>query len=198
MMAPASRRGASEAEGLRRLRVAERRRLSRLLHDEAGPALCAAGLAAEMLRGTIPEPTREQQELLGRLERALDAAVETVRLLSQEASPDLAARRGVAGALETLARAFGAGLRIEGAPPDLPAEGAAALCELVRDALLAAGGGEAEITLSAGCARMRAAGLADAGVLAALEAAARAAGLRFLSQASPEAVIIEIHPGGTR
>lgn len=92
MMARASRRAAIEAEGLRRIRLAERRRLSRILHDEAGPALCAAGLAAEMLRETLAEPSAAQQELLEKLGRALASAVDTVRQLSQEASPELAVR----------------------------------------------------------------------------------------------------------
>lgn len=197
MMAQASRRGASEAEGLQRIRLAERRRLSRILHDEVGPALCAAGLAAEMLRETLPEPTATQQELIGKLGRALESAVETVRLLSQEASPDLAARRSLRGALELLARACGAALRIEGEPPLEPAQ-AAALCEMVRDALLAAGGGAAGVELTPERARIRAAGLGDAGLLAALEKAASNAGFGFLAQPATDVVIIEIPCGGRR
>lgn len=197
MMAQASRRGASEAQGLRRIRLAERRRLSRILHDEVGPALCAAGLAAEMLREALAAEAAAQQELLGRLGRALESAVETVRLLSQEASPDLAARRGLRGALELLARAWGAALRIEGEPQLEPAE-AGALCEMVRDALLAAGDRAAEVVLTPERARIRAAGLGDAGVLAALESAARSAGFGLLAQPATEAVIIEIPSGGRR
>lgn len=200
MMAPAARRGASEAEGLRRIRLAERRRLSRILHDSTGPALCAAGLAAEMLRETLSTPAAAQQELLERLGRALESAVETVRLLSQEVSPELAARRGLAGALELLARAYGAGLRIESAPPGLPPGAAAALCELVRDALLAAAeaGPAAEITLREEALSLRLAGVQDADVLAALESAARAAGFGFSAQAGPETAIIEIRTGERR
>jgi signal transduction histidine kinase len=197
MMAPASRRGVSEAEGLRRIRLAERRRLSRILHDEVGPALCAAGLAAEMLRETLPSPAAAQLELLDRLGRALESAVETVRLLSHEASPELAGRRGLSGALELLARACGAALRIESEPQLAPAE-AAALCELVRDALVGAESSPAEIVLTARGVRIRAAGLGDAGLLAALEPAARGAGFAILAQPAAEAVIIEIPCGGTR
>lgn len=197
MMAPASRRGAGEADGLRRIRMAERRRLSRILHDEVGPALCAAGLAAEMLRESLPAPAASQQEMLERLGRALESAVRTVRLLSQEASPDLAARRGLGGALELLAEACGAALRIESEPQLAPAE-AAALCELVRDALLAAGGGAAEIELTARSAAIRAAGVAEAGIIAALEKEARRAGFAFLAQPAADAVIIEFPSGGRR
>lgn len=197
MMAPASRRGASEADGLRRIRLAERRRLHRILHDEVGPALCAAGLAAEMLRESLPTPAATQQEMLDRLGRALESAVRTVRLLSQEASPELAARHGLRGALELLARVCGAALRMEAEPHLAPAE-AAALCELVRDALLAAGDGAAEVELTARSARIRAAGVAEAGLAAALQSAARRAGFSFLAQPAAEAVIIEFPSGGRR
>ncbi|MGC8883440.1 MAG: histidine kinase [Bryobacteraceae bacterium] len=200
MMAPAARRGASEAEGLRRIRLAGRRRLSRILHDEAGPSLCSAGLAAELLRGTISALSPEQEQLFARLQGALDSAMETVRLLSQEASPDLADRRGLAGALETLARAFHARLEIEAEPPRLAPVAAAALCECLRDALLAAAeaGGAAEVTLSVGELRVRAAGLDDIHVLTALEATLRAAEPDFAIHAGPEGAIIRFPAGRNR
>lgn len=195
MMAPARTRGVTAAEGLRRIRLAERRRLSRLLHDEAGPALCAAGLAAELLRGTLGELSKEQEELFERLGGALDGAVEMVRRLSQEASPELAERRGLEGALRLLAEVYGARLRIGAEPEAAGREGA--LCELVRDALLAAEGG-VEIGLEGPRLEFRAASFGDAAVREALAAAAREAGFGFSVRRSKGTVIIEIQTGGKR
>lgn len=191
MMARPARCGASEAEGLRRLRGIERRRLSRALHDQAAPLLCSAGLLAELLRGTIPSPTPQQEQILADLLRALESAVEHVRQLSHEAAPDLGSRRSLADALDLLARAYGAD-RPAGTAPELPAVSAQALCELVRDALLAceAGSGSARIHASPAGIRIEAACEADEDVLCALETGARNAGLDFTLQRAAGATTI--------
>lgn len=190
MMARPARCGASEAEGLRQIREAERRRLSRALHDQAGPSLCSVGLLAELLYGAIPEPAPQQQQLFERLRSALESAVDHIRILGQEASPDLADRRGLEGALAVLARAHGAELRIEQLP-QLSADSARALSELVRDALLACEGAHGAacilaarrgIRIETGCAP-------EEGVLCALEQAAAGAGFGFSFEAAPVAAL---------
>ncbi|MEJ5366744.1 MAG: histidine kinase [Bryobacteraceae bacterium] len=188
MMARPARCGASEAEGLRRIREAERRRLSRALHDQAGPSLCSAGLLAELLYGAIPDPAPQQQELFARLRSALESAVDQIRLLSQEASPDLAARRGLEGALAVLAQAHHAQLFIEELPA-LPAGAACALCELTRDALLACGGapGAARIHASRRGIRIEPGGDPGEDAVCVLEQAACAAGFGFAFNPAPAA-----------
>ncbi len=193
MMARPAHCGASGAEGLRRIREIERRRLSRALHDQAGPLLCSAGLLAEMLYGAIPSPSPQQEELFSRLRNALESAVESVRLLSQESSPDLAGRRGLEGALATLAQAYGAELHIETLPGP-PERLSRSLCELVRDALLVcdAAQGPARIHLTRGGVRVEAGCEADEAITGALEAAALEAGFGFSFRQVPAAVF-EFH-----
>lgn len=188
MMARSARCGASEAEGLRRIREIERRRLSRALHDEAGPLLCSAGLAAELLYSAIPAPSPQQEELFTKLRSTLESVVGGIRLLSQEAAPDLAERHGLQGALATLAQAHGAELRMD-ALPQLPPGRAHALCELVRDALLACGPGPGRprIHTTHQGVRIESASAAGDAVAGALRQAARAAGFGFSSRGSPAA-----------
>lgn len=191
-MAVAARPGVSEAAALRRLREAERRRLSRLLHDEAGPALCAAGLTAELLRSTLAAPTAQQEQLFEKLSQALEAAVKTVRLLSQEADPHLAQRRGLEGGLRLLAEALGAEWTAAASLAPVAASIAAAACELVRDTLLALGGSGARLAVFANTIRIEATVDVDLEMESALRAAARAAGLGWLRRKEAQRSIIEI------
>lgn len=177
-MAAQARSGVSDAGFARRLREAERRRLSRLLHDEAGPALCSAGLTAELLRGTLAAITPRQEELFAKLAGALESAVESVRLLSQECAPGLASRRGLEDALRLLAKAHRAGIAFASAPRRLPDSKAEALCELVRDALLALEGAPRRITVLPELIRIEAPPQADPAIARALRGAARNAGFR--------------------
>lgn len=196
-MATAAQSGAGAAEGLARIRAAERERLSRRLHDRLGPLLCSAGLLAGSLRGASAASAQPCGDLIAKLERALEEAVEEVRLLSQESAPGLASRRGLPGALELLARAHQAELRIEAGPASMPAPRADALCELVRDALIVSRR-PAQIDLAGGALRIRTAPAPDAAVALALEAAARAAGFGFTLHAEPDAATIEIPLGEIR
>lgn len=193
-MAAAARSGAKEPSAVQRLRDAERSRLSRLLHDETGPLLCAAGLTAELLRGTLPGVTPQQEELFAKLSGALESAVRSVRLLSQEAAPGLAARRGLEGALRLLAEGYCAELQIASTLRPLPPSRAEALCELVRDALLATEGGgrPARIAALADRIRVETARPLDPGIERALRRAARASGLRVRRRAAAEGAIMEI------
>ncbi len=193
-MAAAARSSASETPAVQRLRDAERRRLSRLLHDETGPLLCAAGLTAELLRGTLDAVTPQQEELFAKLSGALESAVRQVRLLSQEAAPGLAARRGVEGALRLLAEAYGAELQAASKPAPWASSQAEALCELVRDVLLATEGGgrPTEIALLADRIRIETARPMDPGIESALRGAARATGITIRRRTAAEGTVIEL------
>ena len=79
-----------------------RRRVSAILHDHAGPALCAAGLHLELLAqaGTAEERAGHAANLRAALEQSL----ETVRALMTENDPRLLERGGFDGAMTALAR----------------------------------------------------------------------------------------------
>lgn len=126
------------AEGLETIRRAAQARLSRRLHDEIGPALCAAGLMAGLVRSSAPGLSAEALAGLDKLEQALEAAVSAVRLLSYTAAPDLVQRAGLAGALEQVARAWGASFHPAGPPAAAGARQAEGICRIVQDVLLAA------------------------------------------------------------
>ena len=196
-MATAAQSGAGAAEGLARIRTAERERLSRRLHDRLGPLLCSAGLLTGMIRSAPAGSAPQGEDLIAKLERALEEAVEEVRLLSQEAAPGLASRRGLRGALELLARVHQAELRMEAGPASMPAPRADALCELARDALIVSPR-PARIELADGALRIRTAPDLDPAVARALEASARAAGFGFTLQPAPDAATIEIPLGEIR
>jgi hypothetical protein len=191
MMAAAARPRPGESGALRRLREAERRRLSRALHDETGPLLCAAGLTAGLLRNTPGAATPQQEELFAKLSAALEAAVASVRRLSQEAAPGLAARHGIEGALRLLAEAHGAELCVM-SPPRLPPAPGEALCELVRDVLLVQDRGPARITADAHGVRIEAPQPVDQEMEDLFLASACDAGLEFSQRMEAEAAIIEL------
>jgi len=191
-MATAARSIPGDARAARRMREAERRRLSRALHDEAGPLLCAAGMAAELLRGTLEAATPQQEELFAKLSRALEQAVSAVRLLSQEAAPGLASRRGLEGALRLLAEAYGAELQVAGLPQTLPPAQADALCEAARDILLALENCSARITVLPRGVRIDARQPIDAEAESLLRGFAGEAGLTLTQQRGKETARVEI------
>ncbi len=59
------------------------RRAGKLLHDEIGPLLSAAGLKLQLLRMDFPETLENVREVTA----ALDEAIDRVRALSKELSP---------------------------------------------------------------------------------------------------------------
>jgi signal transduction histidine kinase len=191
-MATAARSIPGDVRAARRMREAERRRLSQALHDETGPLLCAAGMAAELLRGTLEAATPQQEELFAKLSRALEQAVSAVRRLSQEAAPGLASRRGLEGALRLLAEAYGAGLQIAGLPQTLAPARADALCEAVRDILLALEDSSARITVLPRGVLIEARQPIDAETESLLRSAAGEAGLTFTQQRGKETARMEI------
>jgi len=191
-MATAARSIPGDVRAARRMREAERRRLSRALHDETGPLLCAAGMAAELLRGTLETATPQQEELFAKLSRALEQAVSAVRRLSQEAAPGLASRRGLEGALRLLAEAYGAELQVLGLPQAVPPARADALCEAVRDILLALENCSPRITVLPQGVLVEAPQSIDAEAESLLRGAAGEAGLTFTQQRNEETARMEI------
>ncbi len=83
--------------------AAVRRRVSRVLHDDVGPSLCAAGLHLDLLTagGAQGESLRESAE---GLRAALDAALGAIHSLLAENDMQLFARGGLDGGLTVLAR----------------------------------------------------------------------------------------------
>jgi signal transduction histidine kinase len=72
----------------------------RLLHDEAGPLLSAAGFKLEILKLDHPAVARDLGEVLD----LLDKAMEHIRKVSQQLNPSPAARSGLKQALLGLVR----------------------------------------------------------------------------------------------
>lgn len=62
--------------------TAQSLRAARLLHDEIGPLLSAAGLRLQLIRMDFPETAK----LVGETTSVLDQAIDAVRALSRELS----------------------------------------------------------------------------------------------------------------
>jgi glucose-6-phosphate-specific signal transduction histidine kinase len=90
-------------EHAERARRRELERASRILHDDVGQSLTAAGLELDLLALEHPQLA----EPIGSLRARLEAAFQSVRRLSYDLSPDLVLRIGLADALEGLARRAG-------------------------------------------------------------------------------------------
>jgi len=118
----------------------ERTRIVRLLHDEVGQALSAAGLQLDVARMDL---AGQAPQIAGRIERSqklLEEAVERVRRLSQKLNVGMAERAGLGFALERLAEQargrFAGELRVELEPAiPLPGEAAGGLYRIAECAL---------------------------------------------------------------
>ncbi|MCC7237700.1 MAG: hypothetical protein IT163_20500 [Bryobacterales bacterium] len=91
------------------VRARERGEMARLLHDDTGGKLTAAGIELTLLRMDAPP---EWASRLDALEQALEAAFASVRGASLLTAPDLAERISLADALARMAEA--AGRRFDG------------------------------------------------------------------------------------
>ncbi|HEY3440006.1 MAG TPA: histidine kinase [Paludibaculum sp.] len=136
------------AQGLEALRHAERAKVSGVLHDDAGPCLCSAGLVLGLLRGEAERLSPEGREWLEMLQTALENALESIRLLNYQTNPALAGRCGLRAALEFLTGgsevAFDSS---NGTPAWTPAQDETA-CRIVRDIILAIPEGIARLETS--------------------------------------------------
>jgi len=131
--------------GLHSLRRNGRASVSRVLHDEIGPALCSAGLVMGLLRSEAGRLPPEGSEWLAMLQAAMETAMESARLLSYRTDPALASRCGFCTALEYLTR--GSKVTFDGSQggPKWTAEQNDAACGIVRDILLAIPGQTAHL-----------------------------------------------------
>ena len=78
--------------------VAAQRRAGRVLHDDIGPLLSAAGLHLQLLRLDFPDAAGRVREVMD----ALDDAMERTRALSQDLNPSPVYRAGFKNALAAL------------------------------------------------------------------------------------------------
>jgi signal transduction histidine kinase len=113
-------------------------RVSRRLHDQIGPALCAAGLHLSLIEQSVcPKPGSDAAEAIAGLRDALTASTQEVRTLSYLCDPTLVTRLGLAPALGYLARAVPLDFEGLGALAARKDDSAAAAFNLLRQALLA-------------------------------------------------------------
>lgn len=91
-------------DAFERERNRERGELARLLHDEAGGKLTAAGIELTLLRMDAPPALNAR---LDALDQALESAFTSVRAASLSVAPDLAERISLAEALARMAEAAG-------------------------------------------------------------------------------------------
>lgn len=84
--------------------AALRQRVHHLLHDEAAPSLCAAGLHLDILAAAAPNDAA-LQESAASLRAALESALDALRTLLIENDPGLFRRGGLDGALAAFAGA---------------------------------------------------------------------------------------------
>jgi hypothetical protein len=84
--------------------AALRQRVHHLLHDEAAPSLCAAGLHLDLLAAAAPN-NPNLQESASSLRIALESALDALRLLLVENDPRLFQRGGLDGALAAFTHA---------------------------------------------------------------------------------------------
>lgn len=83
-------------------RARQKNRVSRYLHDEVGQILSAVGLQLDCLRLDVEPTSPETAAQLLVCQEHLGKAIEQVRALSQDQSPDAVQRLGLWAALERL------------------------------------------------------------------------------------------------
>ncbi len=115
------------------LRSAEQAWLSRRLHDDIGPSLCAAGLQLSLLRTELGELPAASADALDNVQTILEYAVDSVRLLSYALCPAHAAKCSLRDIVRMSAKAFNAEIpesdRVPTASPAAAAELAAQLLD---------------------------------------------------------------------
>jgi signal transduction histidine kinase len=116
--------------------LAGQRRAGRVLHDDIGPLLSAAGLRLQLLRMDFPDAADRAREVM----EVLDEAMERVRELSQALNPSPVYRSGfknaLAGLIEARQRKFPGRIQFNFASTArLPVEAALAMYEAAAVAL---------------------------------------------------------------
>lgn len=125
------------SNGLEALRRHDRLRVSRRLHDDIGPSLCSAGLMMGLLRSSWQQLDPTARELLDSVQEALEAAVDSVRLLSYQSAPDIVSRCGLRKALEFTTQGRCVEISFSNEAPRWLDGQAEAVCRIIGDALLA-------------------------------------------------------------
>ncbi|MBI5280613.1 MAG: histidine kinase dimerization/phosphoacceptor domain-containing protein [Candidatus Solibacter usitatus] len=197
MESEARTHAAGAAEGQQALRRIERQRVSRILHDEVGPSLCSAGLMLGLVEAAGAALDAESRGLLDSIRSALESTVDSVRRLSYQSDPDIAARCGLESALHFLAAGENATISFPAGPAGLPAAQAEMLCLTVRDLLLAWPGRalRLEVTPSGLLLTAPPDCRLPAAPRLALEQAAAGAGLVFSCSESAEATTVSLTTG---
>lgn len=85
---------------------AERRRIGRLLHDDAAQSLAIIRLQLELIESSIPSPDPELQERLAEARAVAEKAVASVRQLISELSPAILEKLGLTAAIRQLVKNF--------------------------------------------------------------------------------------------
>lgn len=135
---PNSLQEQSLAAALEFLRRRERALVSRRLHDDVGPTLCAVGLHLGLLRSSLQD-NPAAAETLSTIESALAQAIGAVRGLSYRCDPGIVRRCGLRAAFQYLCQ--DAGARFEDRTPArdeflFPAEVAEVLFRFAHELLL--------------------------------------------------------------
>ncbi len=137
----AEARAAAAAEGLRtaiEAQEAERARVARELHDEAGQSLTALALNLRYLEDHLDDEGRAR---LGDLRQMVNGVSSSLRSLATDLRPSGLREHGLASAIERqaakLREATGMGVDVsaEGLPEDLPGEMQIALFRVIQEAL---------------------------------------------------------------
>lgn len=137
----AEARAAAAAEGLRKTieaQEAERARVARELHDEAGQSLTALALKLRLLEDHLDEAGRDR---LADLRQMVNGISSSLRTLATDLRPSGLREHGLASAIERqaakLREATGmtVDVAVDGLPDDLPGEMQIALFRVVQEAL---------------------------------------------------------------
>lgn len=126
------------------LRRVEQSWLSRQLHDDLGPSLCAAGLQLSLLRTETADIPADCAAALENVQAILERAVDLTRLLSYSVNPGCAARCGLRDMVRMMARSFRVEVPEAETAPRAEGPAAVELAEQLLDSflLLEARGGE--------------------------------------------------------
>ena len=94
------------AEHMLHVEEAERRRISRELHDEAGQSLLCVRLQMEMLEGRLPATLEAERETLRETREAVERTIIETRRLISALSPAVLEQLGLAAAIRQLIQRF--------------------------------------------------------------------------------------------
>lgn len=94
------------AEHMLHVEEAERRRISRELHDEAGQSMLCIRLQMEMLESALPESMAEQRERLREVRNTTEHTILEIRRLIAALSPAVLEQLGLGAALRQLVNRF--------------------------------------------------------------------------------------------